>query len=137
MYKTAHNIVLNCQLQRYEIKLKTEKLKAENFFVFRAAFYTTPFSDSLGVVFVVDYLKNNSNEVERSRSMQVDELVVVAEYNTAVEAEMAKSILACAGIDAQIENEYMTTLYPGVIRARLVVDESDYRQAKTLLRIRE
>ena len=69
--------------------------------------------------------------------MQVDELVVVAEYNTAVEAEMAKSILACAGIDAQIENEYMTTLYPGVIRARLVVDESDYRQAKTLLRIRE
>ena len=69
--------------------------------------------------------------------MHVDELVVVAEYNTAVEAEMAKNILACAGICAQIENEYMTTLYPGVIRARLVVDAGDYRQAKTLLRIRE
>ena len=69
--------------------------------------------------------------------MQVEELVVVAEYNTAVEAEMAKSILACAGIHAQIENEYMTTLYPGVIRARLVVDERDFRQARTLLRIRE
>ena len=69
--------------------------------------------------------------------MQVDEMVVVAEYATAVEAEMAKSILACAGIRAIIDNEYMTTLYPGVIRARLVVPEQDYTQAKTLLRIRE
>lgn len=69
--------------------------------------------------------------------MQVDELVVVAEYNSAVEAEMAKNILACAGIRAQIENEYMTTLYPGVIRARLVVSERDYKQARTLLRLRD
>ncbi len=69
--------------------------------------------------------------------MQVEELVVVAEYNSAVEAEMAKSILACAGIHSQIDNEYMTTLYPGVIRARLVVSDSDYKQARTLLRIRE
>ena len=69
--------------------------------------------------------------------MQVDELVVVAEYNSAREAEMAKSILACAGIDAVIESEYMTTLYPGVIRARLVVPERDFKQAKTLLRIRD
>ena len=69
--------------------------------------------------------------------MQRDELILLAEYNTAIEAEMAKNILACAGIRAQIENEYMTTLYPGVIRARLVVDAEDYRQAKTLLRIRE
>ncbi len=69
--------------------------------------------------------------------MQVDELVVVAEYSTAVEAEMAKSILACAGIRAQIENEYMTTLYPGVIRARLVVPERDMKQARTLLRLRD
>lgn len=69
--------------------------------------------------------------------MQKDELKVVAEYNTEVEAEMAKSILACAGIHAQIENEYMTTLYPGVIRARLVVDAGDFKQARTLLRLRE
>ena len=69
--------------------------------------------------------------------MQVDELVVVAEYATAVEAEMAKNILACAGIHAEIENEYMTTLYPGVIHARLVVDSDDFKQARTLLRIRE
>ncbi|MBR2860117.1 MAG: DUF2007 domain-containing protein [Alistipes sp.] len=69
--------------------------------------------------------------------MQVEELVVVAEYATAVEAEMAKSILACAGIRAEIENEYMATLSPGVIHARLVVLERDYKQAKTLLRLRE
>ena len=67
----------------------------------------------------------------------VDEMVVVAEFNTAVEAEMAKSILACAGIRAWIENEYMATLYPGVIRAKLMGAEDNYRQAKTLLRIRE
>ena len=69
--------------------------------------------------------------------MQRDELVVLAEYNSAVEAEMAKSILACAGIRAQIENEYMTTLYPGVVRAKLVVAESEYKQAKTLLRLHD
>ena len=69
--------------------------------------------------------------------MHIDEFVVVAEYNSAVEAEMAKSILACAGIHAQIDNEYMTTLYPGVIHARLVVPERDYKQATSLLRIHE
>ena len=66
--------------------------------------------------------------------MQVDERVVVAEYNTTMEAEMAKSILACAGIRAIIENGHMTL--PG-IRARLVVAASDYRQAQTLLRLRD
>ena len=75
--------------------------------------------------------------LERAFLMQVDELVAVAEYATAVEAEMAKSILACAGIRAEIENEYMTTLYPGVIRARLVVSEVEYKQAKTLLRLHD
>ena len=69
--------------------------------------------------------------------MQVEELVVVAEYATAVEAEMAKNILACAGIHAEVDNEYMTTIYPGVIRARLVVSDGDYKQAKTLLRLRD
>ena len=69
--------------------------------------------------------------------MQVDELVVLAEYATAVEAEMAKNILACAGIRAEIDNEYRTTIYPGVIRARLIVEERDFKQARTLLRIRE
>ena len=69
--------------------------------------------------------------------MEIDELVVVAEYNTAIEAEMAKNILACAGIRAQIDNEYMTTLYPGVIRARLVVGAHDFKQSRMLLRLRD
>ena len=66
--------------------------------------------------------------------MQVDERVVVAEYNTSVEAEMAKSILACAGIRSVIENQY--TALPGV-RVRLIVADEDYRQALTLLRLRD
>ena len=69
--------------------------------------------------------------------MQRDELILLAEYNTAIEAEMAKNILACAGIRAQIENEYMTTLYPGVIRAKLMVLEPEYKHAKMLLRLRD
>ena len=66
-----------------------------------------------------------------------NEFLVLAEYNSATEAEMAKSILACAGIHAHIDDEYMTTLYPGVIRARLMVSADDYKQAKMLLRIHE
>ena len=69
--------------------------------------------------------------------MQRDELILLAEYNTAIEAEMAKNILACAGLRAQIENEYMTTLYPGVIRAKLMVLEPEYKQAKMLLRLHD
>lgn len=66
-----------------------------------------------------------------------NEFLVLAEYNSATEAEMAKSILACAGIHAHIDDEYMTTLYPGVVRARLVVSSDDYQQAKMLLRLRD
>ena len=69
--------------------------------------------------------------------MQQNEFIVLAEYNSVIEAEMAKSILACAGIHAHIDNEYMTTLYPGVVRARLVVAEDDYKQAKMLLRLHD
>ena len=69
--------------------------------------------------------------------MRTEELVVVAEYNSYVEAEMAKSILACAGIDSTIENELMSMLYPYVVRSRLVVDATKYKEARILLRIRE
>ena len=67
--------------------------------------------------------------------MQVDELVVVAEYNTAVEAEMAKSIVASAGIYAEIRNEYMSTAYTVAIPPQLLVPYDDADQAKTLLRL--
>ena len=69
--------------------------------------------------------------------MNTEELVVVAEYNSYIEAEMAKNILACAGIDSTIENEMMSMLYPYVVRSRLVVDAEKYKEARTLLRIRE
>ena len=69
--------------------------------------------------------------------MQTDDFLVLAEYNSAIEAEMAKSILSCAGIHSHIDDEYMTTLYPGVVRARLMVPKDDYKQAKLLLRLRD
>lgn len=68
--------------------------------------------------------------------MQMQEWVVVAEYNTSIEAEMAKSVLASAGIEAQIQNEYMSTLYPSVIPSRLTVLEKDLEQAALLLKNR-
>ena len=75
--------------------------------------------------------------VKRVYTMEVEELVVVAEYNSNVEAEMAKSILACAGIDATIESEIMSVLYPYIVKARIVVASEDHEQARMLLRIRD
>lgn len=68
--------------------------------------------------------------------MQVEEWVVVAEYNTSLEAEVAKSLLVSAGIDAEIRNEYMSTLYPSVIPSQLIVPEKDAEQAELLLKQR-
>lgn len=68
--------------------------------------------------------------------MQVEEWVVVAEYNTSLEAEVAKSLLVSAGIDADIRNEYMSTLYPSVIPSQLIVPEKDAEQAELLLKQR-
>ena len=69
--------------------------------------------------------------------MKAKELVVVAEYHSLVEAEMARSILACAGIQSYIEDEFMTAMHPSPVRSRLLVSEDNYDEAKTLLRIRE
>ncbi len=68
--------------------------------------------------------------------MQVEEWIVVAEYNTSLEAEVAKSLLVSAGIDADIRNEYMSTLYPSVIPSQLIVPEKDAEQAELLLKQR-
>ena len=65
--------------------------------------------------------------------MQGEDWVVVAEYATSLEAEMAKSLLVSAGIDAQIRNEYMSTLYPSVIPSQLIVPQKDAEQAEKLL----
>ncbi|MCH5331445.1 MAG: DUF2007 domain-containing protein [Alistipes sp.] len=61
-------------------------------------------------------------------------LVVLSEYNTAFEAEVAKSLLSSAGIYCEIENEIMSSLYPtGVIPSKLLVREEDADQARKLL----
>ena len=60
-------------------------------------------------------------------------LVVLAEYNSPMEAELTKSLLSSAGIYAEIENEFMSTLYPPAVPCRLMVCEEDLDQAKVLL----
>ena len=67
--------------------------------------------------------------------MQTQELVVIAEYNSYLEAEMAKSIVASAGIYAEIRNEYMSTAYAVAIPPQLFVAYEDAEQAQELLRI--
>ncbi len=65
--------------------------------------------------------------------MERRELVVLAEYNSPMEAELAKSMLASAGIYAELENEFMSTLYPPAVPCRLMVCEDELEQAKGLL----
>ena len=67
--------------------------------------------------------------------MQTQELVVIAEYNSYLEAEMAKSIVASAGIYAEIRNEYMSTAYAVAIPPQLLVRTEDAEQALLLLKI--
>ncbi|MBR7182425.1 MAG: DUF2007 domain-containing protein [Alistipes sp.] len=67
--------------------------------------------------------------------MNAQEMVVIAEYNSYLEAEMAKSIVASAGIHAEIRNEYMSTAYAVAIPPQLLVSQEDVEQAKTLLNL--
>ena len=65
--------------------------------------------------------------------MQPQELVVIAEYNSYLEAELAKSIVSSAGIYAEIRNEYMSTIYTVAIPPQLLVTAEDADQARVLL----
>jgi len=66
--------------------------------------------------------------------MEEETLVVAATYNTVMEAEIAKSMLANAGIWATIRNEYMSAIYPtGAMPAQLVVYGEDLEKAQALL----
>lgn len=63
-----------------------------------------------------------------------DDYAILAEYNTVMEAEMTKSLLESGGIEARIEDEYMSSLYPtGVIPARLLVHNDDLQRARQLV----
>lgn len=69
--------------------------------------------------------------------MNEESQIVLAEYNTLMEAEIAKSMLDSAGIPSTIRNEYMSTIYPiGTMPAQLVVRESDLESARALLQNR-
>ncbi len=69
--------------------------------------------------------------------MRDETLVVLAEYNTITEAEIAKSMLDSAGIYSMIRNEYMSTIYPiGALPAQIVVRAEDERRAAEMLRQR-
>ena len=69
--------------------------------------------------------------------MQDGSMIVLAEYNTITEAEIAKSMLDSAGIWSTIRNEYMSAIYPiGTMPAQVVVREEDYEKAKILLQHR-
>ncbi len=70
--------------------------------------------------------------------MQDETMIVLAEYNTITEAEIAKSMLDSAGIWATIRNEYMSAIYPiGTMPAQVVVREEDYEKARAMLHHRK
>ena len=74
-------------------------------------------------------------QIKNYNDMQTQELVVIAEFNSYLEAEMAKSVVVSAGIYAEIRNEYMSTAYAVAIPPQLLVPYEDAEQAKVLLRL--
>ena len=69
--------------------------------------------------------------------MKDETQVVLAEYNSITEAEIAKSMLDSAGIWSTIRNEYMSAIYPiGTMPAQVVVRKEDLESAQMLLQHR-
>jgi len=63
-----------------------------------------------------------------------DELETVSTHANMVEAELAKSILALAGLEAYIHAPHSNALYPGVLgEIMLQVRASDLQEAKRVL----
>lgn len=66
--------------------------------------------------------------------MKLDTMVVLREYDSVQQAEIAKSILDNAGVWSMINNEYMSTIYPtGIMPAQLIVMEPLFERATILL----
>ena len=61
--------------------------------------------------------------------MQTSDLVVIAEYASYTEAQMAKSVVASAGIYTEVRNQHMSTAYAVAIPAQLLVPYDDAEQA--------
>lgn len=84
---------------------------------------------------VFDKITKFDRQTKNHNLMQTQELVVIASYNSYLEAEMAKSVVISAGIYAEIRNEYMSTAYAVAIPPELLVPIEDVEQAQALLRI--
>lgn len=67
--------------------------------------------------------------------MQDNDLIVIAEYCTSMEAETAKSALTDAKIHAEIYNEHTSDIYLGAIPAQLLVRRDDALRARKVLRL--
>ena len=66
--------------------------------------------------------------------MKDEKLVVLREWNSVTEAEMAKSILDGAGFFWTMGIVYLSAIYPiGTMPAQLVVKEEDAKRAAELL----
>ena len=88
-------------------------------------------------MYFINKMLNFKYRTKTERVMQDDTLVVLAEYNTVTEAEIAKSMLDSAGIWSTIRNEYMSAIYPiGTMPAQIVVRAEELEKARTLLQNR-
>ena len=88
-------------------------------------------------MYFINKMLNFKYRTKPERVMQDDTLVVLAEYNTVTEAEIAKSMLDSAGIWSTIRNEYMSAIYPiGTMPAQVVVRADELEKARTLLQHR-
>ena len=88
-------------------------------------------------MYFINKMLNFKYRTKTERVMQDDTLVVLAEYNTVTEAEIAKSMLDSAGIWSTIRNEYMSAIYPiGTMPAQVVVRADELVKARTLLQHR-
>ena len=90
-----------------------------------------------GLLHFINKMLNFKYRTKTEKNMKDDSLVVLAEYNTITEAEIAKSMLDSAGIWSTIRNEYMSAIYPiGTMPAQVVVREEEFEKAKAMLRHR-
>ena len=63
-----------------------------------------------------------------------DTLVVLQTYDNSTQAEIARSMLECAGIFCALHGEYMSTIYTiGAFPVRLMVRAEDFEKAQSLL----
>lgn len=63
-----------------------------------------------------------------------DTLVVLQTYDNSTQAEIARSMLECAGIFCALHGEYMSTIYTiGAFLVRLMVRAEDFEEAQSLL----